>query len=45
MVLAVEPGVLTAEGWFHLEENVVVRDGGHELLSARMPRELPVAGG
>lgn len=45
MVLAVEPGVLTEEGWFHLEENVVVREGGRELLSARMPRELPVAGG
>jgi Xaa-Pro aminopeptidase len=44
MVLAVEPGVLTDHGWYHLEENVVVRGEGCEFLSARMPRELPVAG-
>jgi Xaa-Pro dipeptidase len=44
MVLAVEPGVLTDHGWYHLEENVVVRGDGCEFLSARMPRELPVAG-
>jgi Xaa-Pro dipeptidase len=44
MVLAVEPGVLTDHGWYHLEENVVVRGQRCEFLSARMPRELPVAG-
>jgi Xaa-Pro dipeptidase len=44
MVLTVEPGMLTSEGWCHLEENVVVRDGGCEFLSARMPRELPIVG-
>jgi Xaa-Pro aminopeptidase len=44
MALTIEPGVLTPEGWCHLEENVVVRDAGCEFLSARMPRELPVTG-
>jgi Xaa-Pro aminopeptidase len=44
MALAVEVGVLTDEGWFHLEENVVVRGTGCEFLSQRTPRELPVVG-
>ena len=45
MILAVEPGMLTAHGWYHLEENVAVTDGGYELLSAPQPRELLVARG
>lgn len=45
MVVAVEPGILTDDGWYHLEENVVVREHGCEVLSARMPRELPISGG
>lgn len=42
-VIAVEPAVLTPHGWFHLEENILVRAGGYELLSAPMPRTLPIA--
>lgn len=45
MVVAVEPGILTEHGWYHLEENVVVREDGYELLSTPMPRGLPVAEG
>lgn len=45
MALAVEPGVLTPHGFYHLEENIVVRERGYDFLSEPMPRELPVAGG
>jgi Xaa-Pro dipeptidase len=44
MAITVEPGILTHDGWFHLEENLVVTEGGYELLSAPMPRELPILG-
>lgn len=39
MILTVEPGVATAYGTFHVEENVLVTEQGHELLS-HAPREL-----
>jgi Xaa-Pro dipeptidase len=39
MVVSVEPGIATAYGTFHVEENVVVREGACELLS-RSPRTL-----
>ena len=42
MVLAVEVGVMTDEGWFHMEDNVVVREGGHDFISYRPAAELPV---
>jgi len=41
MVITVEPGVATAYGTFHVEEDVVVRPDGYELISAA-PRELAV---
>ena len=39
MVVSVEPGIATEHGTFHVEENVVVRDGECELLSTA-PRTL-----
>lgn len=39
MVVSVEPGIATEYGTFHVEENVVVREGECELLS-RSPRTL-----
>jgi Xaa-Pro aminopeptidase len=39
MVITVEPGVGTAYGLFHVEENVVVTEQGYEILS-QSPREL-----
>jgi Xaa-Pro dipeptidase len=45
MTLAVEVGVMTDQGWFHLEDNVVVREGGCEFLSFRPASELPVLTG
>ena len=42
MVLTLEPGVEVAPGTFLVhEENLVLREGGAELLSARCPAELP----
>lgn len=41
MVITVEPGVATAYGTFHVEENVVVRPDGYEVISGA-PRELAV---
>lgn len=43
MVITVEPGVATEYGTFHVEENVVVRPDGVELLS-EAPRELAAIG-
>lgn len=39
MVVSVEPGIATEYGTFHVEENVVVREGPCEVLS-RSPRTL-----
>ena len=39
MVVSVEPGIATEYGTFHVEENVVVREGPCELLTTS-PREL-----
>jgi len=43
MVITVEPGVATEYGTFHVEENVVVRPDGYEVISDA-PRELAVIG-
>ncbi len=43
LVLTIEPGMEYAPGKMLVhEENLVVRDGGAELLSRRAPREMPV---
>jgi len=39
MVITIEPGVATPYGIFHVEEEVLVTEEGHELLSTA-PREL-----
>ena len=39
MIVTVEPGVATSFGIFHVEENVLVTEQGHEVLS-EAPREL-----
>ncbi|MCC2626433.1 MAG: family metallopeptidase [Thermomicrobiales bacterium] len=39
MIVTVEPGVATPFGIFHIEENVLVTEQGHEVLS-HAPREL-----
>src|SRR5262245_37008666 len=39
MVITVEPGVATSYGVFHVEENVLVTEDGHEVLSVS-PWEL-----
>jgi Xaa-Pro aminopeptidase len=39
MVVSVEPGIATEYGTFHVEEDVVVREDGCEVLSTS-PREL-----
>jgi Xaa-Pro aminopeptidase len=44
MVIAVEPGVVTDHGFYHLEENVVVLRDGFAFLSEPMPACLPEAG-
>jgi len=44
MVIAVEPGVITDHGFFHLEENVVVLANGYAFLSEPMPQTLPEVG-
>ncbi len=45
MVLTLEPGMEFAPGRMMVhEENLVVREGGPELLTVRAPRELPVIG-
>ncbi len=42
MVLTLEPGCVTREGWIMVhEENLVLRENGPELLSPRAPEELP----
>lgn len=33
MVLAIEPGKVTEDGIFHVEQNVVVSETGHEIIS------------
>jgi Xaa-Pro aminopeptidase len=33
MVLAIEPGKVTEDGIFHVEQNVVVTETGHEIIS------------
>lgn len=43
MVMTLEPGYSYAEGKVMVhEENVLITDTGHELLSARAPRDIPV---
>jgi Xaa-Pro dipeptidase len=43
MVITLEPGLEIASGrMMVLEENIVVRESGAELLTKRAPRELPV---
>ncbi|QJF51652.1 M24 family metallopeptidase [Roseobacter ponti] len=43
MVLTIEPGALTSGGRMMVhEENIVLRDTGPELLTARAPATLPV---
>ena len=43
MVLTLEPGLQIAPGRMMVhEENIVIRDGGAELLSPRAPADLPV---
>lgn len=45
MVITLEPGMAFAPGKLMVhEENIVIRDGGPELLSRRAPVELPVIG-
>ena len=39
MIITVEPGVATSFGIFHVEENVLVTEQGHEVLS-QAPREV-----
>ncbi len=39
MIITIEPGVATEFGIFHIEQNVLVTDDGHELLS-HAPWEL-----
>jgi Xaa-Pro dipeptidase len=39
MIITIEPGVATAYGTFHVEENVLVTEDGFEILS-QCPREL-----
>ena len=39
MIVTIEPGVATPFGIFHVEENVLVTEQGHEVLS-QAPREL-----
>ena len=39
MIVTVEPGIATADGTFHVEENVVVTEAGAEILSTA-PWEL-----
>ena len=43
MVITIEPGVSYGDGFNMLhEENIVVREGGPQLLTSRAPAELPV---
>jgi Xaa-Pro aminopeptidase len=39
MVITIEPGVATEFGVFHVEQNVLVTDAGHEILSTA-PTEI-----
>lgn len=46
MILTIEPGIEYAPGKMIVhEENIVIRDGGAELLTRRTPREMPVISG
>ena len=42
MVLTVEPGLFVGDAFCMLEEDVLVTDGGYEVLSAPASPELPV---
>lgn len=45
MVLTLEPGCITGDGRIMVhEENIVLREGGVELLSPRAPADLPEIG-
>jgi Xaa-Pro aminopeptidase len=43
MTITIEPGVATAFGLFHAEQNVLVTDDGHDVLS-RSPQHLRTVG-
>jgi Xaa-Pro dipeptidase len=46
MVLTLEPGMAFGDGKVMVhEENIVIREGGPELLTVRAAREMPVIGG
>ena len=42
MVFTVEPSMYTDEGFFMLEEDVLVTDRGYEILSTPASRDLPI---
>ena len=42
MVVTIEPGVATEYGTFHFEANLVVTDGGHEVISRLSPELFEV---
>ena len=45
MVMTIEPAAMREDGRMLVtEENIVITEHGHELLSRRAPRELPVVG-
>ena len=45
MVLTLEPGMTFSPGRMMVhEENIVIREGGAELLTLRAPRDMPVVG-
>jgi len=41
MILAIEPGAMTSEGFFKIEENLAVTENGYEILS-NINRELNI---
>ena len=46
MVLTIEPGMEYAPGKMIVhEENIAITSDGHQLLTKRAPRELPVISG
>lgn len=41
MVITIEPGMVTSEGTFHLEENLLITERGCEILSV-MPKKIKI---